>query len=81
MRVDIGEFPIPDAASRFDQLTLVRNYVRQQFTLHEGATEIEVLVFWSNGDGEDMVFDEHVGYPLGTDEKFWLKYWTSEHGL
>lgn len=81
MRVDIGEFCPPPEASRLDQLTLIRNYVREQFTLHENATELQVLVFWQNGDGEDMVFDKSVGYPLGTDEKFWFKYWTDECGL
>ena len=77
MRVDIGEFQPPQAPSRIDQLTLVRNYVREQFLLHEGATELHLLVWWANGDGEDMVFDKWVGNPLGTDEKFWIKNWTS----
>jgi len=81
MRVDIGEFQPPVASSRIDQLTFVRNYVREQFPLHEGATELQVLVWWGNGDGEDMVFDKWVGYPLGTDEKFWIDSWTSSLGL
>ena len=78
LAVDIGDFyPVSDE-SILDQLTQVRNYVRKQFTMHEGAVKIQVSVAWQTGDVDDLVFDKHVGYPVGTDEKFWLNRWTSE---
>lgn len=69
------------AKTRLDQLTFVRNYVREQFPLHDMPEEIELTVFWANGDGEDLVFDRWVGYPVGTDENYWLNIWRIDAGL
>lgn len=81
LTVDIGDFFPTREDSIIDQLTQVRNYVRTQFTMHDGADKIQVSVAWQNGDVDDMVFDKWVGYPLGTDEKFWFQRWTSELNL
>lgn len=81
MRVNIGEFVPEFAKTRLDQLTFVRNYVRDQFPLHDNPEEIELTVFWANGDGEDLVFDRLVGYPVGTDENYWLNIWRIDAGL
>lgn len=78
LTVDIGDYFPTREESILDQLTQVRNYVRKQFTMHEGAEMIQVSVAWQNGDVDDIVFDKWVGYPVGTDENFWFKRWTSE---
>lgn len=78
LTVDIGDFFPTSDESILDQLTQVRNYVRKQFTMHDDAEMIQVSVAWQTGDVDDLVFDKQVGYPQGTDEKFWFKRWTSE---
>lgn len=81
LTVDLGDFYPLAAESIFDQLTQVRNYVRQQFQVHDGAEQLQVSVVWQTGDIDDLVFDKWVGYPIGTDEKFWFERWTKEVGL
>jgi hypothetical protein len=78
LTVDLGEFFPLASESILDQLTQVRTYVRNQFGLHEDAEKLSVTVVFQNGDIEELVFDKWVGYPDGTDEKFWLNKWLME---
>lgn len=79
--LDVGDYFPTTEESVFDQLTQVRNYVRHQFATHENIEAVKVSVIWQNGDVEELMFDKWVGYPQGTDEKFWFQRWTTEAGL
>lgn len=68
---------------KFDQLTIVRNHVRNQFDFHkvnadgEIAHEIELDVAWQDGDVETLVFDANVGYPIEP-VRDWAGDWLKE---
>lgn len=65
-------------ATTFDQLTSVRNYVRQQTKGAREPVGAEVEVLWPDGLIETLRFDQSVGYPLGTGDKDWIAEWRSE---
>ena len=79
--LDIGEFFTLGDGGIMDQLTQVRNYVRNQFVSHDGVDEIQVTVVWRNGDVEVMVFDRWVGFPKASTPDEWFERWTFDAGV
>ena len=75
--VDVGEFESPGALTRFDELTLVRRYVRSQLAGRIQACGASVRVAWANGEVEDLRFDETVGYPVEP-VRDWVGEWKAE---
>lgn len=76
--VDLGPHQPMRRDTRFDQLTDVRNFVRRQMLAHPGVKSLSVDVTWSNGEIETLVFDEWVGYPVGTSGENWINKWKEE---
>lgn len=81
--IHLGEV-VMERMTRIDQLTIVRNHVRRGFDSHrqdvdgEKVVEVSVEVGWLDGEVEELVFSETVGFPTMIDGKESTRDWYAE---